>query len=182
MIFTLLALVILSLLGVLLSFAVLIDVVVIGHDFGTTKQGTKAVAEILRNYNKEKAVVYDLGSARGDFLLRLKKFSKHIKPVGIDSSGFRIMLSRCKSALLGRKIKFIRSDFNKLSFSGAEVVYIYLKQSDVDALGPKLKTRLKDGTMVITNTQNISAWQADQTFIVHPQKAEYEKMFVYVKS
>ena len=161
--------------------AVILDIVFIGHDFTTTKQAAKVVARILEKYGKHQSVVYDLGSGRGDFLLDLKKFSKNIKPIGIDSSRFRIFLSRIKALVLQREVKFLKSDFKNLNISEAEVIYIYLKQPHVSALASKLQTELKPGTLIITNTQNISALVPNQIFITHPKKPEYEKMFVYVK-
>ena len=151
---------------VVFYFVYMIDAAFMGHDFATTGEATLKVSQILSGYNKSSGTVYDFGSARGNFLLRLLKYSPKLKTFGIDNSGYRVWLSGLKAFFEGKSFKFIKQDVFKTDVSGADAVYIYLDQSLMPALQQKLQSELKPGSIVITNTQHLPSWPA-QTYIAH---------------
>ncbi len=165
----------------ILTFAVLLDIIFIGHDFPSTKLATEQVSKILFKYKQEAGIFYDFGSCRGEFILGVKKSCPKLQALGIDSSGFRIWFSRLKAFLLQRSVQFIKANFFDINIAKADVVYVYLNQQGINAIEAKLKQELKIGAMVITNTQSFPNWPASETVITHINKPEYEKLFIYEK-
>ena len=163
------------------QLVILLDVVFGGHDFTTTREARLKVADILRQFKKDKAVLYDLGSCRGDFVFGVTKHSPDLRVYGVDNSRFRIWLCRVKSFLLRRPAVFLRGDLFNANVSKADAVYLYLDQSLMEPLERKLKKEMKFGSIVITNTQHLPFWPVSQIVVVHPKKPGFEKLFVYVK-
>jgi len=175
------AFLIVVLLAAVFQFAFLLDVTFGGHDFTTTRAARIKVAGILRQFNKDKSVLYDLGSCRGDFLFGVMRHSPNLRAFGVDNSRFRNRLCRIKAFLLRRPAVFLRGDLFDADVSKADAAYLYLDQSLMEPLEKKLRNELKPGSIVITNTQHLPTWPVSQTVIVHPKKPEFEKLFVYVK-
>jgi hypothetical protein len=172
-------------LAALVSFSrvvILFDVAFAGHDLSTSRAAAKNAGEILKIYGKHTGVVYDLGSCRGDFLINLLGSCGLIKAFGVDSSKFRVRFSSVRSILMGRAAKFIQEDLFSANVSTADAVYLYLAPSAMPMLEKKLQKELKQGALVITNTQFFPNWQPDQIFITHPKNPEFEKMFTYIKT
>ena len=165
----------------ILQFILLLDVVLVGHDFATSPKGIEQVGKILKILKKDTGVLYDLGSARGNFAIQLAKVCPNLKIYGVDKSWLRIFYSNIRSKLFGSNVKFICKNIFQANVSLADVVYIYLKDSEMPALETKLNSELKSGAMVITNTQSFPTWQVSETYVTYPKKSEYEKMFVYIK-
>lgn len=166
----------------LMNFAVLFDISFIGHDFTTEPKAVSVVAKIINSRNAGKLKVIDLGSCRGDFLVRLGIKCPNILGTGIDNSKFRIFLSNIKSLLTGRRIKFVVGDLYKANIKDADVVYLYHHQDSMLQLEEKLQKEMKPGALAITNTQHFPNWPLAETYITHPEKPDFEKMFVYVKN
>ena len=81
-----------------------------------------------------------------------------------------------------RRIKFVVGDLYKTDVSQSDVVYLYHDQSVMPALEEKLQKEMKPGAMAIVNTQHFPNWPLTESYITHPEKPEFEKIFVYVKS
>lgn len=165
---------------ILLAFYIhLFDLVFIGHDFATTALATRKVAEIIIANNKSEDVIYDFGSSRGYFIFRLLKKCPKLKAIGIDNSRLRIWESKAGNFLFSRNVNFVQADFFTVDVSKADVVYVYLKPSIMPKAQDKLKKELKPGCLVIVNTQSFPSWPTTETYITHPEKPDYEKLFVY---
>lgn len=152
-----------------------------GQDFLTTKPAILKVSQILGRYNKQSGKIYDLGSCRGNFLLKLTNYCPKLSAVGIDNSGYRIWLSKTRAWLTGKSAVFVKGDIFAANVSDADAVYIYLDKSLLKPLQDKLQKELKPGAMVITNAQSFPSWEPAQTYVTHAKKPEYEKLFVYIK-
>ena len=159
----------------------LFDVAFIGHDFATTALAVDKVGEIIRLNHKESGELLDFGSSRGGFIFRLLKVCPKLKAVGVDSSQFRIWQSKVKNFLFLRHAVFLKGNAYSSDVCRADVVYVYLKPSEMPKIEAKLKAQLKPGAMVIVNTQSFANWPAAQTHIVHRQKPDYEKLSVYLQ-
>lgn len=164
-----------------MNFAVLLDISFVGHDFTTQPQAVTVVAKIIKSKNIIKLKVVDLGSCRGDFLVRLGIKCPNILGIGVDNSKFRVFLSNLKSLLTGSRIKFVVGDLYKTDITDADVVYLYHSQDSMIGLESKLRAEMKPGAMAIINTQHFPNWALAETYITHPKNPEFEKMFVYVK-
>jgi precorrin-6B methylase 2 len=162
-------------------FIFMADIVFVGHDFATTKKAKNKVVEILTLLSLEKAVLYDFGSARGGLAVAISRKLPGLDILGIDSSMLRTWEAKIWSTLNFSQAKFVCQNFKGYDVSRADVIYIYLNQKDTDSLQNKLKKELKIGARVITNTQFFAGWEAKQTYITHPNKPAYEKLFIYQK-
>jgi len=169
---------------VLLVFAVnmmhLIDVAFVAHDLLTTRHATAAVGVIIRLHGKDKGHLYDLGSCRGGFIVSLLASQPFMKATGVDISRFRVRWSQIRSWLNASRAHFIRNDFFEVNLADADVVYLYLQPSLMSRLEQKMKSELKSGAMVITNTQYFPNWQPVETRVVHPANPAHEKLYVYI--
>ena len=162
-------------------FIHLFDVAFVGHDFATTILAANKVSQIIKDYKKDEALVYDLGSSRGGFITDLLIHSPKITVIGVDSSKLRIFTSRFRNFFRNQQVKFLKANIFSVNISRADVVYIYLKPSLMPDLEAKLKQELKSGAIVILNTQTFPSWTLDSSYITHLKKPEYEKLSVYLQ-
>lgn len=148
------------------------------YDFPTSNPAISKVAEII---NTRRGNFYDLGSARGDFLLKLAKQAPSVDYFGLDNSLFRVYVSRFKALFLSRNITFLHQNIFDADFAKIDTAYIYLEKSLLPKLESKLQAELKTGAMVITNANGFPSWQAEATYITHPNQPQKQQLFVYVK-
>jgi hypothetical protein len=158
--------------------AIVTDSLLGDYDFSTSKLSVNKVAEIIRGRTGN---LYDLGSARGDFLLRLTRKVPGIRYYGLDNIWFRIWISRLKAFLLNKKIIFLHKNIFEADFRKADTVYIYLENSLLPKLEKKLQAELKEEAMVITNANSFPSWQPKAVYITHLSQPQKEKLFVYIK-
>ncbi len=178
MFFILLVILLAGLIYWMLYLAIITDSLLGDYDFPTSKLAVDRVAEIIRERTGN---LYDLGSARGNFLLRLTRKVPNIRYYGLDNSLFRIWISRLKAFFLNKNIVFLHKDIFEADFTKIDTAYIYLELSLMSELQKKLQAELKMGAMVITNTNYFPDWQPQATFITHFDQPQKEKLFVYEK-
>lgn len=178
MVFILLAILLAGLICLMLYMAIITDSLLGDYDFSTSKPAVDKVAEIIQ---ERRGNLYDLGSARGNFLLRLIRKAPNIRYYGLDNSLFRIWISRLKAFLLNKNIIFLHKNIFDADFTKIDTAYIYLERSLMPKLEKKLQPELKTGAMVITNANYFPIWQPEVIYITHLNKPEKEKLFVYIK-
>jgi len=166
---------VLSLIGYL---AILADSILGDYDFATSAEAVHKIAEIIK---LRKGNFYDLGSARGNFIIKLAKLVPPINYYGVDNNLFRVLISRLKALFFGKQIKFLYENIFNTDISKADIVYIYLEKSLLPSLEKKLQLELNKGAIVITNANKFPFWQPQATYITHPQNPEKQKLFVYIK-
>jgi precorrin-6B methylase 2 len=167
--------------GLSCFFVYMADIMFVSHDFATTKKAKRKLAEILKDLGLENSVLYDFGSARGGLAVGLSKIIPGLKITGIDSSKLRTLEAKIWSGMNSSKAKFVCADIKGFDVSKADVIYIYQNQINTDLLESKLKKELKDGAIVITNTQSFTGWEPKLNYVTHQNKEAYEKLFIYQK-
>lgn len=169
----------LFLLGIAVFFIVSLDAILRGHDLPTSPEAVKAVSELIREHKPDAHMVYDLGSGRGTFSLRLKAVAPALQIVGADKGPVRVVVARLKAHFLKCSVTFRRADIFKTDLRDADVIYTYLWYSVMPPLERHLRDALKPGTIVITNTSYFPTWQPITTRQVWPQHKDFERLFIY---
>ncbi len=169
----------LFILGALIFFVVSLDAVLRGHDLPTSHEAVRAFADLVHAHHPNARIVYDLGAGRGTFALRLNKIAPALQIRAIDKGPIRIWIARIKARWLRREADFIRGDIFKVDLRDADIVYTYLWYSQMSPLERRLKSVLKPGTLVITNTSYFPVWQPIAMHQTWPQHQDFERLFVY---
>ena len=98
-------------------------------------------------------VVYDLGCGDGRVIVTAaREFGA--RAVGIELDPLRFLFCRARIGLMGLKgrVSVRLGDFFKQDLSGADVVTCYLLQETNKELAAKLRTELRPGTRIVSNT------------------------------
>jgi trans-aconitate methyltransferase len=151
-------------------------------DVSSSRKATEKVKEILNELElKKEANFIDLGSARGAFSIRIKKFFPDYQVYGFDRSLFKIYLSRVRAFFSKQKVVFTRKNIFNVDLSEADIVYIYIWPTTMIKLQEKLEKELKPGTIVIASTFPVPNWQAMMTKETLKIKKDpsFERMYVY---
>lgn len=174
-----LVIVIFFLLASLAFFVISLDAVLRGHDLPTSREAVRACVRLIEEHKPDARVVYDLGSGRGTFALKLKEIAPRLVVRAVDKGRVRVLISRLKARVLHRDAAFERSDLFKADLSEADAVYVYLWYSIMPPLERHLREQLKPGALVITNTSYFPTWQPIATHQVWPKHQDFERLFVY---
>ena len=137
----------------------------------------KVISEI--NF-KDKAIVYDLGSGDGKFLLNLTK-NKNVKAIGYEKFILPLIISRINNLFSFKKCRFIYKDFYQADITDADYVFCYLFSSENKRLVEKLNKELKPGTIVVSNSFEIPGWQYKKAVTINSKKILDGKFYVYSK-
>jgi hypothetical protein len=175
--------IILSLLffSVCVLFYYLLDSVFGDLDFSTNSAVIKQISDIICQKNLGQAVLYDLGSARGNFVLKIADIFPNLKAYGIDNSWFRTNFARIRALLHPNRPKFVRQDIFKTDVFKADIVFMYLEQSLVSSLEEKLSRELKSGATVIINNTHFTHWPSSAFYQTDKKDQSRGKVFVYSK-
>lgn len=96
-------------------------------------------------------IFYELGSGDGRVVLAAAKLGA--MSYGIEQSWIRVWMSRYKAHQLHlRNSNFFHGNIFSRHYYPANIVYIYLLQPAIDRLETKLKSELKKGSVLITQT------------------------------
>jgi tRNA A58 N-methylase Trm61 len=119
----------------------------------------------LANVTKDD-IVYDLGCGDGKIVVAAaKQFGA--RGVGIDIDPQRIEESNAnaKAAGVTDRVQFILGDIYdpKVRIGDATVVTLYLLPSLNDKLQPRLKSELKPGSRVVSQSFGMTDWTPDKT-------------------
>ena len=136
----------------------LIDSFFGGLDFTTRPLVVSEVVKIIKQRHLESGRFYDLGSARGNFAIKIAKALPNLQVYGIDDNWFRIGFAKARGIFL-KNLNFTIQDIFKANVSLANILYIYLPQELMPNLQSKLQKELKNGAIVITNRVSFPSWQ-----------------------
>ncbi len=157
------------------------DSVIRSHDLPTSPEAVAAIVKIIKKYQKQNGVIYDAGCGRGTLVCGLKKQLPHVRIHGIDMSRFRLIMATIKSRIRGLDIAFHQNNIFNVDFTDADVVYTYLWYDTMPPFEQKLERELQPGAIVITNTSHFARWPIIETIAIHPNKPDFEKLFIYQK-
>ncbi len=111
----------------------------------------KKIEKILKLLDlKPGEVFYDLGSGRGDIIIKAAKNYK-VKAIGIEINPFLVRASQNRIKKLGLKsAKVYFGNFFKKDLSDANAVFVYLLQPTLYRLEKKFLEELKPKTRIIS--------------------------------
>lgn len=130
-----------------------------GSDAPYVPTRIKNITDLLKKSGLKKGhIFYELGS--GDGRIVLAAASIGAIATGIEQSWIRVWQSRIQARKLKLKdIEFIHGNIFDRQYFPADVVFIFLLQPAIDRLEKKLRTELKKGSVVITQTFHFKNWQ-----------------------
>ncbi len=109
-------------------------------------------------------VVYDLGCGDGRVVIAAaKQFGARGVCIDIDAELIAAARANAKAEGVGHLVSFRVEDFYTTELKGATVVALYLLPSVNRSLMPRLRTELKPGTRVVSNSFDMGdTWPADR--------------------
>lgn len=115
-------------------------------------------------------VVYDLGSGDGRIpIIAAQKYGARAVGIELDPRLVELSWQIANEAEVANRVKFIVADVFEADFSNATVVTLYLSNSMLRILEPKLRA-LKKGTRIVAHQFAIPGWTPDQTVTVDESK------------
>lgn len=112
-------------------------------------------------------VVYDLGCGDGRIVVAAAKtYGAHAVGIDIDPHRIAEAQENAKRAGVENLVRFEESDFFKADIHEASVVTLFLLSSVNRRLEPKLRSDLKPGTRIVSNTFDMGQWKPDKEFNV----------------
>ena len=132
-----------------------------GLDFPTGDEEIGQVSGMIQRKRLESGILYDLGSARGNFAAKIAKANPKLTVYGIDDSWFRIFPSRVRALFL-KNLTFKKENIFAADLSEADIIYIYLPQELMASLETSLQKELKPGAIIITNRVSFPAWRESE--------------------
>jgi hypothetical protein len=163
--------------GLLLWYG--IDDLLTGEYFVTRADTIKNIATAIHTSGKQNGIIYDLGSGRGDFLIRLIALCPGAMGHGFDRSHIKVFISRLRALARDSRAKFARRDFLKMDLFRADIIYAYLPRPLLPSLAEKLKRGIKPGAIVITSRVELPDWLPTQVISKNPANPAEEDIFIY---
>ena len=110
-------------------------------------------------------VVYDLGCGDGKIVIAAAKLGARGVGVDIDPKRVEEANAAVKAAGVGDRVRIINGDIfdPAIKISEASVVTLYLLPSLNVKLMPRLKSELKPGTRIVSNSFDMGDWKPERT-------------------
>ena len=118
---------------------------------------------------KPSDVVYDLGCGDGVIVATAaQKYGARAVGIDIDPQRVKEATERAQKMGVSDKVKIVQGDLFEADIKEASVVTLYLLESLNIKLMPKLKSELKPGTRIVSQTFGMgSEWPPDKTVEVN---------------
>ena len=112
-----------------------------------------------------KDVVYDLGCGNGKIVIAAAKRGARGVGVDIDPQRIKEANENAKAAGVTDRVRFIHGDIfdPALKISEASVVTLYLLPTLNVKLMPRLKSELRPGTRIVSNSFDMGDWKPEKT-------------------
>lgn len=125
----------------------------------------KAIRIILEKIPlPKKGLILDLGAGDGKFLRAAKRTYPTLQVLGYEISPLALLVSKVKNTLSRTKVTVKHQDMFTADLSQADMVFCFLLPKDLKRLEHKLRTELRPGSQVISNTFSFPTWQPAQEF------------------
>lgn len=111
--------------------------------------------------------IYELGSGKGDFVLRLAGGLPEAHVYGFELSAAPYLVSQVLRLFSSarHRVHFFMQDFRKIPLDTADAVVFYLMLHANKKIAPKLERELRPGTLVLSVSFSIADWVPEQTLI-----------------
>jgi SAM-dependent methyltransferase len=119
--------------------------------------------------DKKTYSIIDLGSGRGGLTQQIARSLPQAKVIGIESSKFPHWQARMVQRLFGPKnVSYQCLDFMSYDCADVDAVVMYLSWSFAEVVGKKLRSELKPGALIISNTFALRGdWEPVETITMH---------------
>ncbi|MBI2219487.1 MAG: methyltransferase domain-containing protein [Candidatus Rokubacteria bacterium] len=118
-------------------------------------------------------VVYDLGSGDGRIpILAAKRYGAHGVGVEIDEKLIALSRRNAEGERVAHLVDFRHQDALTVDLSGATVVTLYLGVEANQRLRPALRSQLRRGARVVSQTFDMGDWLPDRIERVASQRGE----------
>ena len=120
---------------------------------------------------KKSDIVYDLGSGDGSIpILAAKKYGA--RGVGIEINPVLVQEARrnAEEAGVAHLVRFIEGDLFEADFREATVVTLFLLESLNERLRPKLLSRLRPGSRIVSHEFGMGTWRPEKSIEVVRRK------------
>lgn len=137
-----------------------------GSDAPFVATKNSRIKEALKKSNLNKGdIFYELGSGDGRVVLEAAKMNAI--STGIEQSWLRVLYSRYRAYKLNLKsAHFIHGNIFHRNYADADFIFIFLLPIGITKLEPKLKTELKPGTLVMTQSFHFPNLQPIKKFLI----------------
>lgn len=143
---------------------------------------TKRLAAIVRAMHlTPDTIIYDLGCGKGDILFAAEKFGAK-KLVGYELSPLHAWYARAKAWALRSQVHIRRQDFFLADIVDADIIYLFLVQSAVEALWSKIKIESKSGAKVMVLCNQFTNVEPTEVILLDEagEKGNGAKLYVYM--
>ena len=123
-------------------------------------------------------IIYDLGCGNGDFLFAAEKLGPK-KLVGFELSPWHFLLGKIKAKILKSKAEIYLKDFFKVDISQADIIYLFLVESMVIKLWPKIKKEAKPGATVAILSNSIPGVEYAKIIKTNINKNSKSRLYIY---
>ena len=120
---------------------------------------TTAISMIAISKLKKGMVAYDLGSGDGKLLQLIAKTGA--RAIGIEINPLLVLFSRVRSVFTNNRhrIHVQWKSFWSMTFTDADVIFIYLLPLRMEKLEKKLTKECKKGTLIVSNSFLFPHWK-----------------------
>ena len=123
-------------------------------------------------------VIYDLGCGKGDVLFAAEKYGAK-KIIGFELSPLHAWYAQLKALLLRSEVRVRRQDFFLADIGEADIIYLFLVQSMVDKLWPKIKKEAKRGATIVVLCNKIPDIEPAQVLLPVDEEESGAKVYLY---
>ena len=107
----------------------------------------------------------DIGSGLGGLTLYLARQRPDCSCTGIELAPLPWLASRLRARLSGSAARFVRGDYERLSFADYDMVFAYLSPAAMDALWRKACAEMRPGSMLLSYEFEIHARFPDASIV-----------------
>ncbi|MFH0830816.1 MAG: class I SAM-dependent methyltransferase [Parcubacteria group bacterium] len=131
-----------------------------------TVKSARAAQDLAASLLKKQGArrIYELGSGKGDFVLRLARLLPEAHIIGFEISLLPYLYAQIWRLVhpARKRVRFRLADFRCVPLGDADAVVCYLMPRINDKLAAKLANDLKPGTLVLSVSFSFSAWRPVQ--------------------
>jgi len=155
--------------------AMTIDRFFVNAPFIPTPQKTvEEIVSLAPAGNKQ--IVIDLGCGDGRVLYEYEK-KYGAKCIGYELGIWPWFLASVRRALGASHVQIIKGNLFNADLKDADIVYCYLFKEIMEALGPKFRKEMKQGSIVVSYDFEIPSWHPDQSIELSSQVGK--KVHIY---
>ncbi len=137
------------------------------------------INEIIKGLKlKPNEKFYELGCGDGRVLIIANQIQPKASFVGIEKALFPYILAKIKTHSI-QNIQIKLGDIQKLDFTDAKVVFVYLMPNLIEAIKPALMQVIKNGGRVVAVEFGLDSIKPTKTYTLTNQSRHASKWYLY---